>query len=210
MAWQAIAGSRRIGRRINQPARRYFPAPWHFLYFFPLPQGKDRCDQPSRPSAAAPAGSRLPRPPCWPLPAPAASCAGTPSPARRWSWRAGALKFQSPRLRVHRQRPCGTGHRRCGGNRAIDPRSSIHRLAIRARICIRNRNRTVSSWNLEHHRLEHVEGFPLVFHQRITLRISAQPESLPSGGPSTADGPSTIRQLRSASPSARGSAWSPR
>ena len=35
----------------------------------------------------------------------------------------------------------------------------------------------MSSWNLRHHGFEHVEGFALVGHERILLRIAAQADA---------------------------------
>ena len=174
-------------------------------------RGRDRCGPPFRRSAAAWAGSHRRLPNGLPPPARAASCAGTPSPARRWWSKAAACGIAISRgaaSRVERLR--GAGHRRRLGNHAVRARRRIHRLAVRSQNLHPEQEPDRVLLELQHHRLEHVEGFTLVFHQRIPLRVAAQADALPSGGPSRADGPSTARRSRSASPCARDSAWSAR
>jgi pilus assembly protein CpaE len=124
-------------------------APWHFLYFFPLPQGQGSLRPTFSPVRRCVGWLHLRRPAGWPPPAPAASCGGTPSPARRWSSRAARVESRSRAARFQRPsgRPGGAGHRRSRRNRPRGCGAASTGCPSGPRICIRKRNRTVSSWN---------------------------------------------------------------
>ena len=112
-------------------------------------RGRDRCVPPFRRCAAAWAGLSRRRPGGWPRPARAPSCVRTPSQSDRWLLKARARESQS---RAGAPLPASTGCAALatGGACGTGPRGrtvSVTGCPSGPRICIRKRNRTVSSWN---------------------------------------------------------------
>src|SRR6185437_1842869 len=71
----------------------------------------------------------------------------------------------------------GAGHRRCGRNFTPRLRSGIDWLAVGPDDLHPEEEPRRVFLELQHHGLEHVEGFLLVGHERILLRITAQPDA---------------------------------